>query len=140
MFKVFFNNSSSSSSSTSSSSSSSLPTKTNLKDMNFSEKEQLNKIKQQTKNIQAEITKNRLAILEMRRYIKDKNKLYDDLTNQENELSATITFSLPFIEKPEEELKEEIANKIERDRFLQYQDTVNYSEIEKNTNLQNEKF
>jgi hypothetical protein len=57
--------------------------------------------------------------------------LYDDLTNQENDLSATITFSIPYIEKTKEDLKEEIVNKIVRDRFLQYQDRVDYSEKEK---------
>jgi hypothetical protein len=107
--------------------------------MNFSEKEQLNKIKQQKKNIQAEITKKELLMSEMRREIKERKKLYDDLNNQENKLSTTITFSSPSIGKTEEDLKEEIANKIVRDRFLKYQDTVNYSEIEKNINLQNEK-
>jgi hypothetical protein len=75
----------------------------------------------------------------MRRYIKDKNKLYEDLTKQENELSTTTTFLSSPIEKTKEELKEEIANRIVRDRFLQYQDRVNYSEIEKNSNLQNQK-
>jgi hypothetical protein len=54
----------------------------------------------------------------MRRYIRERKILYKDLTDQENELSATITFSFPFIEKPEEELKEEIANNIVRNRFL----------------------
>jgi hypothetical protein len=107
--------------------------------MNFSEKEQLNKIKQQKKNIQAEITKKELLMSEMRRYIKEKKKLYDDLSNQENDLSATMTFSISLIEKLEKELKEEIANKIVRDRFLQYQDRVDYSEKEKNIILRDEK-
>jgi hypothetical protein len=44
----------------------------------------------------------------MRRYVKDKNILYNDLTDQENELSASITFSFPPIEKTEKKLKEEI--------------------------------
>jgi hypothetical protein len=39
------------------------------------------------------------------------------LIKQENELSTTITFSSPHIEKTEEELKEEIANKIVRNGF-----------------------
>jgi hypothetical protein len=62
--------------------------------------------------------------------------LYNVLTKQENELSTTITFSSLPIEKKEEELIEEIANKKVRDRFLRYQDRVNYSEMEKNANLQ----
>jgi hypothetical protein len=107
--------------------------------MNFTENDRVNKIKQQEKAIKAEITKKKLAILKMRRYIKDKNKLYNDLTNEENELSTTITFSSPPIEKTEEELKEEIVNKIVRDRFLEYQDRVNYGDKEKDINLQNQK-
>jgi hypothetical protein len=75
--------------------------------MNFTEKDRLNKIKQPQKAIKADITKKKLSILEMRRYIKERKKLYDDLINKENELSTN---------------KEEIANKIVRDRFLQYQD------------------
>jgi hypothetical protein len=75
----------------------------------------------------------------MKRQIREKKILYKELTDQENELSATITFSIQFIEKSEEELKEAIANNIVRNKFLQYQDTVNYSEMEKNINLQNEK-
>jgi hypothetical protein len=75
----------------------------------------------------------------MKRYIKERNKLYDDLTKQENDLQTTPTFLSPPIEKTEEEPKEEIANKIVRDRFLQYQDRVNYSEMEKNIILQNKK-
>jgi hypothetical protein len=113
--------------------------KSNLNDMNFTEKNQLNKIKQQGKAIKADITKKELLILEIRRYIKNKNKLYDELINQENELSTTITFSSPSIEKTEEELKEEIANKIVKDRFLHHQDRVNYGDKEKDTNLQSQK-
>jgi DNA-directed RNA polymerase specialized sigma54-like protein len=75
----------------------------------------------------------------MRRQIKERNILYYDLTDQENELSPTITPSIPFIEKPEEELKEEIANNLVRNRFLQFQDRVNYRETENNIILQNEK-
>jgi hypothetical protein len=97
--------SSSSSGSSSSSSSSSLPSKTNLKDMNLSEKEWINKIKQQKKNIAAEITKKRILILEMNKQIREKNKLHNDLTNQENDLSATITFSIPYIEKNKRRIK-----------------------------------
>jgi hypothetical protein len=107
--------------------------------LNFAEKDRLNKIKQQRKEIKAHITKKEISILEMKSYIKDKNKLHDNLIKQENELSTTKTFSSSPIEKTEEELKEEIANKIVRDRFLQYQDRVNYSKIEKNIFLQNEK-
>jgi hypothetical protein len=40
----------------------------------------------------------------MKRYIKERNKLYNDLTNQENELSITTTFLSQPIEKTEEEL------------------------------------
>jgi hypothetical protein len=75
----------------------------------------------------------------MRKYIRERKILYKDLADKENNLSATVTFSIPYIEKSEEELKEEIANKIVRNRFLQYQDTVNYSETEKNIILQSEK-
>jgi hypothetical protein len=78
-------------------------------------------------------------MLEMRREIKERKKLYDNLSNQENYLSTTMSFSVSFIEKPEKELKEEIANKIVRDRFLQYQDRVDYSEKDKNIILRNEK-
>jgi hypothetical protein len=75
----------------------------------------------------------------MRRCIKERNIFYNDLTKQENEFSTTITFSSSPIEKTEEELKEEIANKIVRDEILQYQDRVNYGDKEKDTNLQNQK-
>jgi hypothetical protein len=99
--------------------------------LDSTEKDQPNKIKQQRKAIKADITKKKLSILEMRRYIKEKNKLYDDLTKLENELSTTTIFSSVFVEKTEEELKEDIANKIVRDIFLQYQNGL-IMEIKRN--------
>jgi hypothetical protein len=65
-----------------------------------------------------------------------------DITKKEFlilEMKTTITFSISLIEKTEEKLKEEIANKIKRNRFLQYQDRVNYSEKEKNIIVRDEK-
>jgi hypothetical protein len=35
----------------------------------------------------------------MKRYIKERSKLYDDLTKQENDLSTTTTFLSPPIER-----------------------------------------
>jgi hypothetical protein len=72
----------------------------------------------------------------MKRYIKEKNKLCDDLTNQ---IINNYNIFISTYRKTEEELKEGITNKIVRDRFLQYQERVNYSEMEKNINLQNKK-
>jgi ribonuclease HIII len=49
---------------------------------------------------------------------KRKNKKYNDLTKQENDLPRTPVFISEAIDNTEEELKEEIVNEIVRDRFL----------------------
>jgi hypothetical protein len=49
-------------------------------------------------------------------------------------------FSPPPIDKIQKELKEEILNKIVKNRFFQFQDSVNYRDKEKYINFQNEKF